>query len=591
MKRILGIVAVATGIVATIAAVGMTIPAQAAVNDFRIVDYRIQYELSRDSESRSIVKTTETITAEFPGFDQNHGLERALPTDYDGHPVSLNIESVTNGDGTKLDYSAENSNGVKVLRIGDPDSYVYGQQTYKIIYTQRDVTRFFADTGRDEWYWDTNGTDWKVPIDSLAISVAIDPTLMATYDNTQACYQGHSGESKNCTIESGPNSGEYTVVTSGLSPEENVTLAFGFTAGTFAGYSRSLPETLFYYWQIILVLSIPIAIVMIIIFSILYWRRAYRQSELYAIPAQYIPPNDASVVVSAQVVGVATTVFSAQLIDLAVRRFISIIETRPKSTWRTAEYDIVIEKDLQPLRAEEKEILSDMFGHEPKQGERLELASLKNNMTYSARTLDNDRKLKTLIESDYALREHSPQASRFFYRWATATVIVAIVTLSIPLAVAAGTIWLFGKTIRPLSDIGLALRRYVLGLSKYIKASEAERLAYLQGPDTAQKVGYQVDPTKPGDLIKLYERTLPYAILFGQEKQWAGRLGAFYERAGENPGWYTGTTAFNAVIFANSVQSFSQASVYSAGSSSSSGGSGGGGSSGGGGGGGGGGGW
>ena len=104
-------------------------------------------------------------------------------------------------------------------------------------------------------------------------------------------------------------------------------------------------------------------------------------------------------------------------------------------------------------------------------------------------------------------------------------------------------------------------------------------------------MGYAVDTNQPGDMIKLYERVLPYAILFGYEKQWAERLGAFYGQSHQSPDWYVGTSAFNAASFATTMSGITTASSYSGGVSSGSGGSGGGGFSGGGGGGGGGGGW
>lgn len=93
--------------------------------------------------------------------------------------------------------------------------------------------------------------------------------------------------------------------------------------------------------------------------------------------------------------------------------------------------------------------------------------------------------------------------------------------------------------------------------------------------------------------MKLYERVLPYAMLFGQEAEWNKQLGAYYEYINSQPDWYQGnSTAFNAAIFVGAMSSFSTSTTtYTISSSSSSSGSSGGGSSGGGGGGGGGGGW
>ena len=176
MKRFYGVVLAAVLVVTSVFGASNA-QAQSDVNTFRITSFDIQYELSRDSESRSFLKTTETITADFPQSDQNHGLERALPNAYNGHLTSLAIDAVTDENGNSLSYSTHSEGDTTVLRIGDADRYVHGLNTYVISYSQRDVTRFYEDTGVDEWYWDTNGTQWQVPIDALTIKVTLDEAL------------------------------------------------------------------------------------------------------------------------------------------------------------------------------------------------------------------------------------------------------------------------------------------------------------------------------------------------------------------------------------------------------------------------------
>lgn len=560
-------------------------------NNFVISLYEIDYELTRDSSNRSSLKTVETITAEFPSFDQNHGIERALPSSYDGHSTSISIDSITNAAGDAVEYTTRTEDGFKILRIGNPDAYVQGTQTYTIQYTQRDVTQTFEDTGRDEWYWDTNGTGWRVPINQLRITATIDPALVASREGTPACYSGVEGSSATCTLIANEEGTSYSGVYGPLAAGSNVTVAFGFKKGTFAAYQPSLFDTLFAIWAIIAAITGVASLIIFICVTVVFYKKRNRSKDLGFIAAEYIPPKNVSVLVSSKVVDTAVWVFSAQLIDFAVRHYIEIIETKAKSTWSAAKYDIKIVQDSSTLLAEEREILEDMFGHLPSVGEQIALDSLKTNYAYITRTADNDTKLQKLIEGEYAVREKSPTVSKYFYRWAIALLIAGVLVLSPFVLFFAGIIALYGLLIRPLTDKGLALRRYVLGLDKYIKAAEAERLAFLQGPDTAQKIGVSVDPNNPAQLVKLYERVLPYAILFGREKEWTKRLGDFYSTTQTQPGWYSGASPFNAAVFGASISSFSQAAAYSGGSSSSAGGSGAGGSSGGGGGGGGGGGW
>jgi uncharacterized membrane protein len=93
----------------------------------------------------------------------------------------------------------------------------------------------------------------------------------------------------------------------------------------------------------------------------------------------------------------------------------------------------------------------------------------------------------------------------------------------------------------------------------------------------------QVDTSDPRVMLKLYETLLPYAVVFGQEKEWARELAVLYGE-GSSPTWYVGSAGFNAAAFSSGISNLSSSSASA---SSTSGGSSGGGSAGGGGGGGG----
>jgi uncharacterized membrane protein YgcG len=166
---------------------------------------------------------------------------------------------------------------------------------------------------------------------------------------------------------------------------------------------------------------------------------------------------------------------------------------------------------------------------------------------------------------------------------------VPFVFLASGVALAIATISLMRRS--PLDTKGVELRDYLTGLKVYIDLAEEDRLRYLQSPEGAEKT--PVATNDRAALVKLNEKLLPYAVLFGNEQEWAKQLGKYYEDTGTQPGWYSGYSAFNAVYFASTIGSInaSATSSFVDTSSSSSGGSGGGGFSGGGGGGGGGGGW
>jgi uncharacterized membrane protein len=122
-----------------------------------------------------------------------------------------------------------------------------------------------------------------------------------------------------------------------------------------------------------------------------------------------------------------------------------------------------------------------------------------------------------------------------------------------------------------------------------MQVAEADRLRILQGPQGVERT--PVDTNDKAQMLHLYERVLPYAVLFGIEKEWAKTLEISYGDINTAPDWYSGASTFSAVTFSSSLAGFTSAtsSSFTPPSSSSSSGSGfssGGGSSGGGGGGG-----
>ncbi|MDB5165916.1 MAG: hypothetical protein JWM00_806 [Candidatus Saccharibacteria bacterium] len=560
--------------------------AWAGVNDFTISRFEADYYLSKDNGNRSTLKTVEKITAEFPQFDQNHGLERAIPQSYDGHSTHVDILSVVDQTGAILNYSTSISNDNLVLRIGDADTYVHGSQTYVITYQQRDVTRFFADTKSDEFYWDTNGTQWAVPIQNLTVRLHVADKLAGSLTGTSACYVGSFGSTDLCQLTK--NGTTFQATATQLLPYQNLTIAVGFNPNTFAAYQPSFLERVASFYGTLLVLTSLVTPIIIIWLGIRWSRWSNRKKELGTIVPEYLPPKDTSVTTSSSIVSIPLGVFTAQLLDFAVRHYIKIYETKPKKGWSKAQYDIEIIRDITDLLPEEQELFKDIFGNTAV-GQRLSLKSLQNNTTVYTRMSNNDKKLKKLVRGDYGLRTKSEQKSAWFKKTGWILLVLSIIMLSPGLFIAALFAFLCAYTLWPLTDKGLALRRYLDGLKMYIKVAETDRLKMLQSPEGAQKVKVSADD--PAQLVKLYERVLPYAVLFGEEKEWNKQIGSYYESAGTSPDWYSGNAVFNAAVFSSAMSSFSSSASYTSASSSSSGGSSGGGSSGGGGGGGGGGGW
>ena len=117
-----------------------------------------------------------------------------------------------------------------------------------------------------------------------------------------------------------------------------------------------------------------------------------------------------------------------------------------------------------------------------------------------------------------------------------------------------------------LTSSGMLIVEYLKGLKLYIKYAEADRLNYLQSVKGADR--QPIDTNNKEQMVKLYERLLPYAILFRQEKSWAKVIGNYYDQLGYTPSWYYGNTAFNSLAFINSINDFSNYQPYSSSNSS-----------------------
>ena len=583
-------------------------------NNFTITNYNVRLELGRDRNNRSTLKTIETITADFPP-DQNHGITRQFVKKYDGHATGFALESVKDEHGVDLEYHQNGS----TLRIGNKNAYVSGVKTYVITYTQRDVTRYYSDTQKDEFYWNAIGTDSPVPVAAATVTLKLDTALAGKAKTNIQCYYG-ALQAKN-TCESTVSGAEYSLRVNNLGQHQGVTIALGFEPGTFAAYQPSLRERL---PNIILTgaaAAFGVGIV-ILVFCSRKWKKKFAKELAQAaairrqpVAPEYIPPADRSVVESMAVLGWHnfSKALSAQVVDWAVRH---IIEIRQTGTGKH-DYMFVAKKSFADTSKYEQTLAAAIFGNDPAAGTERTFTQIKQkSYSVSSRFLSVCRQIKRGELFLYNRKEIS-----LYTTWlVTSLTSVAVIFFII--------LWLLGDdaeggNVSPLAVIvcagaailnvaiaaimsrcaqnrlsaqGEELKRYLRGLKLYINAAEVDQLRMLQSPEGADKVGDVASDN--GALVRLYERCLPYAIVFGCEREWNKRLGQLYEELNESPDWITAddvSLGVNIAILSQLTSDFSEIGVSSmvsnVSSSSTFGGSSGGGFSGGGGGGGGVGGW
>lgn len=581
MKKLLAIIL--TSFMA-LAVVGPTVSAN--TSDFRFRSFEADYYLSRDNDNRSTLRTRETFVAEFPNSDQNHGIERAIPKTYDGHPVDLRIISVNNQSQGDVPYSTRSSNGNLILRIGDADTYVHGQQTYVIEYTARDVTKAF-DTG-DEFYWDTNGTGWQQSFDRVTARLHIAENIASAQQDKFLCFTGaQKANNTDCqvTVNAGGELVHTVTTTRPLQPGENLTMVTSFDKGTFAKYVAP-PTPL---WQKVLfgvlIIIVPLwyAIIPIVAFvrALKRWRAEGRDAAgRGTIIPQYAPPIGVPVVVADTVLHdrMHPRAVSATIVDLAVRHYIKIYQVDKK------DYELELLRSPADLQPDEQKIVDMLFGNGSAIGNR---TALKNKKDLYTKVTNLSKTVYARAITDGLMVDTVAQQKRMNV-WGIVLLVVSLFTLSILGVAAAIAVLIFAHNMPARTVRGVELRDYLLGTRDYMKLAEADRIKTLQSPQGAEKV----DIDDNAQLVKLYEKLLPLAMLFGIEKDWAKQFADLYQQP---PDWYQGNwSTFNAAVFASSLDGFGSNvtnNSFTPPSSSSSSGTGGGGFSGGGGGGGGGGGW
>ena len=235
-----------------------------------------------------------------------------------------------------------------------------------------------------------------------------------------------------------------------------------------------------------------------------------------AIIAQYTPPPGVSVLVGGALVDDRRRSISAQLVDLAVRKHLSILPPLTPSGPHSMRFE-----NATGLDDVERAVVRAFFGEQPEPG------------TVVVPSAGDTRLLQRLRWAQF--RADSVLASsglrivtstrRYLLTWLTLGLAIALVPVGWPnllyplagVAVFVATMLLGNRRINPLTVAGVDVRDHIVGLRFYITLAEADRLRALQSPEGA---------LVRDDIVRLNERLLGWAVLFNLEREWAKVLEA-----------------------------------------------------------------
>lgn len=557
--RRLALVALAALVVLPLApaAAAATLPAD--VNDFVFESFDGQYYLDTDSSGQATMRVVETIVAVFPNFDQNRGIIRAIRTSYGEVPLELSMTTITDETGATVPYERSDYGGFAEFALGT-DDFVQGRTTYVLEYTMRNVIRHFEDSGGDEFYWDINGDGWGQEFGTVSATVHLSDHLQRALTGEAACYLGYYGEAGECSLEVDGD----TIGTSvgPVGPYNTLTVAIGFDGGTVV--QPTLPRDS---WIVQIVPKVLLGLTglwlaIAILFRSLAWRDARGRGTVIA---QFEPPRDSDLLLDADLLGRSGVGLPALLIDFAVRGMVKVIDRDPGSGAGTSRFELEL-VSADSATGREKRVLVALFGKDLTVGDRVNPGSLTATQGSSLYSMTASTSAFAVSEG-YRARPVSAAATvlrrlvlvtvlAFVPVWIWAgifDVLEANVVLPAIAAVVVGII--ISIVLSPplrLTTKGAEAKEYLLGLREYLTVAEEDRMRMLQSPEGALRI----DVTDHDAVVKLNERLLPYAVLWGVEDQWADELRTEY--AGAQPTWLEG-----ADITATMLQSFRTASVSS----------------------------
>ena len=627
LARVLAVSALALGIVAAPAAAFAgpvpDAPGPAAVaalpgdaSNFSFRSFDAVYQLGRGADRHATLAVTETIVALFPQSNQNHGIVRDIPATYGSADLQTNVISVMDENGRSVPFQQSLTGGFVQVQIGSANAYAHGATTYVISYTQRDTIRNFADTNDDEFYWDVNGTGWGQPFAEVSAKVEVAGDLTDALNGHTACYQGAANSTTPCeggvqataTDSPSPAPGSFTASARNLAAGQNLTVAIGFASGTFIDVSGTAPVEVAPLTDgqvgglLLSLLGFPAVLVGTI--GGFVARRKKTQPARDIIIPQYSPPDDLDVMAAAELIGKSSTAVPAQLVSLAVRGKTRLLGY-PVGSARAADYSVQL-LDRTGLQGFEPQVVDALFG-DAKPGATHDLKKY-GDTALADKLAPVLEQLPSWLDTNGAYSGRRHTAGSIIVLVITAALFVVALVGALaggPGGIAFASISLIAggigvitalvgvSGVKKLSTKGAQWNDYLLGMRMYLQLAEQDRLRVLQSPTGAERI----DVGDGKVLVKLYEKLLPWAVIWGVEDQWSKVLEIELQRTNTQPDFWVGPSPFSALIFTSMLGGIGQSTLpvptSTSGSSFSSfsGGSFGGGFSGGGGGGGGGGGW
>lgn len=511
------------------------------VENFRYASWDVSYHLSLDAEGRAQAEVTEQLEAQFPEVDQNRGIIRSLPLRYQGAPAAPEDINVTDGSGNDVPFEIDNEEGFRSILVGD-DNFVHGDQTYVISYTVDDVMHTTEEA--DEFYWDLVPVDRQQDINEVTAEITLDETLTSALTGESACYVGTPEDTQPCTIETGASDDSTLRVSeTPLLAGQGLTVAIGVAPGTVVQPPERHDNFIL---DVLPLIFVGAAGLLAGGGALSVWAMVRRYRDDTSQPSiQHGIPEAMNPLIAKWVTGRGSDPIVATLLDLAVRGVLRIEETskdtdlpnkkpEPKPMLRLLDPQLVTD----PL---EIQLLEGLFP-DLAPGATFSFPKDSKVFTKAAQKVLQDSG-QTVLDRGYQRKVRHRGAA--LAGWISLALLIPVVvllimgasrdnmpTLVISIVVGGLSLVLFFVCVmqhRVLTPQGAATRQQLERIRQMMAATETERLDMLQSFTHARRRQTSAVEPDRAEIIEVYDRLLPYAVLFGMQKDWSEVLTNAYQ--------------------------------------------------------------
>ena len=549
------------------------------ITDWYIDNFRSNIVVNKDSS----LLIMEIITADCGNLPNKHGIFRVLPTQVktDSGAVyksPIELVGITDLEVVPYKYQTIKSGDTITWKIGDANKTVTGVNYYKIVYKVKNAIRF-TNPDSPEFYWNLSGNFWDIDIDSFSAQIFLPPEVNQQ-DTEIYYYTGYLGaKEQSLASYSWQSDGSLTFNSvAPFKPRQGITASIILPEGIFTPYQPTFWEKYGSYFSLLIPLFIFIA-------SFLIWKKFGKDPKMQTpIPPEFgipenITPAQMGMVISSGIW--RDTFMTATIIDLAVKKFIVIDEMEQKILFFTQKTYFLKKAEnfdkRELLSQPELKILDSLFSEKT----IVNLNQLKTERFYTKIPAIRKSALGDVAEKGWVIKAGVNFKSGFIL-----VGILFLITsffmvpffayggLFISILISAVIVLAFAPFMKKRTREGTDLLFKIKGFERYMRQAEDYRQQFYEKEN-------------------IFDKFLPYAIVFGIADLWAKKMEQIYGKDFYNnyhPAWFTGAAigTFNINSFTSHLNAITSSISSSTGTSS---GAGGGGGSGGGGGGGGGGGW